>query len=56
LRGALRSEYGLTTTLFDFHPAEALAIAAVLALGALAALYPAWRAYRSDVAANLRKG
>lgn len=56
LRSSLRSEYGLTTTLFDVHPAEALAIIAVLALGALAALYPAWRAYRSDVAANLRRG
>lgn len=56
LRGTLRSEYGLATTLFDFHPAEAGAIAAVLALGVLAAVYPAWRAYRSDVAANLRRG
>lgn len=55
LRARMRRDYGIDTDLFAFHPVEALAIAAVFAVGLLAALYPAVRAYRSDVAKSLRR-
>lgn len=56
IRGTLRSDYGLDTSLLDFHSSEGLAIAGIFVVGLFAALYPAVRAYRSDVATNLRRG
>ena len=39
-----------------FHPAEVWVLAAALGVGLMAALLPAWRAYRTDVAGTLSRG
>lgn len=53
---AMAQAQGLRLTGAQFLPAEALLALAALAVGVLAALLPAWRAYRSDVAATLAEG
>lgn len=40
---------------FAFHPGELVIVAAVLGIGLLAALIPAWRVFRSDLAATLAR-
>jgi putative ABC transport system permease protein len=37
-------------------PEEFIVLALAVAVGALAALIPAWRAYRTDIAATLAQG
>lgn len=53
---AMSQAQGLRLTGARFLPDEALLALAALAVGVLAALLPAWRAYRSDVAATLAEG
>jgi ABC-type lipoprotein release transport system permease subunit len=43
----------LAAAAWTFHPEEALVLGIALAAGILAALWPAWQAYRLDVAATL---
>lgn len=52
-RGELRTRFGVQLGVLQFTPSEAWGLAAVFAIGLLAALLPAWQAYRSDVASNL---
>lgn len=49
----LRAQVGVVINPFAFHPVFIWAPAAMIALGALAGLVPAWKAYQTDVAANL---
>jgi putative ABC transport system permease protein len=49
----LRSQVGVVIDLFAFHPVLLWAPACMIALGALAGIVPAFKAYRTDVAANL---
>lgn len=49
----LRAETGVALDPFELHPALFLAPAGLVALGALAGLVPAIKAYRTDVATNL---
>lgn len=49
----LRAQVGVAINPFAFHPVFVWAPAAMIGLGALAGLVPAWKAYRTDVAANL---
>ena len=49
----VRAETGVVIDIFAWDPVLALAPLLIIALGALAGLVPAWKAYRTDVAANL---
>lgn len=49
----VRTQTGVVLDVFAFHPALALAPAAMIALGALAGIVPAVKAYRTPVAENL---
>jgi putative ABC transport system permease protein len=49
----VRQKTGVVLDPFAFHPALWIVPAAVTALGALAGAWPAWRAYRTEVAENL---
>jgi putative ABC transport system permease protein len=49
----LRAQVGVVLDIFAFHPVLLCAPAAMIALGALAGIVPAYKAYRTDVAANL---
>ena len=53
LRERVFLTFGLKMELFRFTPAELAALAGVCAIGLLAAVLPAWQAYRGDVAGNL---
>ena len=50
----VESSAGFRPSAFDLVPAEGLVVLAVVTAGALAGLWPAWKAYATDVAANLR--
>ena len=52
--GRVEEAAGFVPEAFVFLPIEALVAAIVVAGGALAGLVPAWKAYRTDVAQNLR--
>ncbi|MCE7872815.1 ABC transporter permease [bacterium CPR1] len=49
----VRSQTGVVLEVLAFHPVLVLAPLGVTALGTLAGLLPAWKAYRTDVASNL---
>ena len=49
----LRSRVGVVIDVFAFHPVLIWAPIAMIALGAAAGIVPAFKAYRTDVAANL---
>ena len=49
----VRSQTGVAMETLQFHPVLILAPVAITALGALCGLVPAFKAYRTDVAANL---
>lgn len=49
----VRRETGVALDPFALHPVLCSAPVAIVALGALAGLVPAWKAYRTDVAENL---
>jgi len=49
----IRNQTGIVLNPFAWDPVLLWAPAALVALGALAGLVPAWRAYRTDVASNL---
>ncbi|GMU57806.1 MAG: hypothetical protein AMXMBFR33_69520 [Candidatus Xenobia bacterium] len=49
----VRGQTGVVLGILDFHPVLVLAPLGVTALGTLAGLLPAWKAYRTDVASNL---
>ena len=46
----------LSAAALHFLPEEWLVVAVALTAGIIAALWPAWRAYRLDVAATLAEG
>jgi putative ABC transport system permease protein len=50
----LEGRFGLETRLFQFSPGELAALAAMFGLSLLAAIMPAWHAYRRDVAIALK--
>lgn len=50
----IRAQTGLVLDLTRFHPVWAYVPPAITALGAVAGLLPAWRAYRTDVLTNLQ--
>lgn len=52
--GRVEEAAGFVPQAFVFLPIEAMVAAIVVAGGALAGLVPAWKAYRTDVAQNLR--
>lgn len=52
--GRVEEAAGFVPEAFVFLPVEAVVAAIVVAGGALAGLVPAWKAYRTDVAQNLR--
>ena len=56
LGGALRQAQQVAVTGWIFLPQELWLAALALAVGILAALVPAWRAYRTDIAATLAAG
>lgn len=49
----VRAQTGVVVEIFRFHPVLVLAPVGMTALGALCGLVPAFKAYRTDVAANL---
>ena len=49
----IRAQTGVVIDPLTLHPVLALAPAGMIALGALAGIVPAWKAYRTDVAENL---
>jgi len=49
----IRAQTGVVIDPWALHPVLALAPAGMIALGALAGVVPAWKAYRTDVAENL---
>jgi putative ABC transport system permease protein len=49
----LRAQVGVVLDIWEFHPILVAAPAAMIALGALAGIIPAIKAYRTDVADNL---
>jgi putative ABC transport system permease protein len=49
----VRAQTGVVLDVMSFHPVLILAPLAMTAMGALAGLFPAWKAYQSDVASNL---
>lgn len=51
--GAIAARAGVHVSAWDFHPEELLVLAAVVALGGLAGVVPAIRAYRTDIADGL---
>ncbi len=53
---ALKSARQIEITGLVWLPEELLLLAAALAVGAVAALLPAWRAYRTDIAGTLARG
>jgi putative ABC transport system permease protein len=53
---ALRAAQQVSVTGLTWVPGETWLIAAALAVGILAALLPAWRAYRTDIAHTLARG
>lgn len=55
-RSDLEGRFGIVISAFQFTPAELIALASVVAFGLLAAILPAWQAYRCDVASNLGRG
>ena len=52
--GRVESAAGFRPSAFDVVPAEGLVLLLVVVAGALAGLWPAWKAYATDVAENLR--
>jgi len=52
--GRVESAAGFRPSAFDVVPAEGLVVLLVVLAGALAGLLPAWKAYATDVAENLR--
>ena len=52
-RAIIRSQTGVVLDVLAWHPALWLTPLALVALGALAGLVPAWKAYRTDVADHL---
>lgn len=52
----VRAQTGVVIDALHLHTALAVTPAAVIALGALAGLWPAWNAYRTEVAAHLSPG
>jgi len=53
LRGWVASIAGLSLDPWGVRPEELLLVGAVVAIGAVAGVIPAWKAYRTDVASNL---
>ncbi len=51
--GVMRAQTGVVIDPFKFNPVMLWAPLALIALGALAGLVPAWKGYRTDVAGNL---
>jgi putative ABC transport system permease protein len=49
----VRAQTGVVVDVFRFHPVQIIAPLGMTALGALCGLVPAFKAYRTDVAANL---
>ena len=49
----VRTQTGVVLQVLSFHPVLVLAPLGMLLMGCLAGLVPAWKAYQSDVAANL---
>jgi putative ABC transport system permease protein len=49
----LRAETGVVLDPWAWHPVLLVAPTAIIALGAMAGVIPAWKAYRTDVAENL---
>lgn len=49
----IRAQTGVVLDPLAWHPVLALAPLGLIALSALAGIVPAWKAYRTDVAANL---
>lgn len=49
----IRAQTGVVLDPLAWHPVLALAPLGLIALSTLAGLVPAWKAYRTDVAANL---
>lgn len=49
----IRKQTGVTLEVFTFHPVFVWGPASMITLGALAGLFPAWKAYRTPVAENL---
>jgi putative ABC transport system permease protein len=56
LAGALAQAKQAQLTGWTWHPDELWLLVFALAVGVAAALLPAWRAYRTDVAAILAEG
>jgi putative ABC transport system permease protein len=52
-RAVIRAQTGVVLDVLAWHPALWMTPVALLALGALAGLVPAWKAYRTDVADHL---
>jgi putative ABC transport system permease protein len=53
---ALKSAQQIAVTGFTWVPGELWLIAGALGVGIVAALLPAWRAYRTDIAHTLARG
>lgn len=51
--GAISARSGVPISAFAFHPEEAMVVAGVLVLGAVAGILPALKAYRTDIADGL---
>ena len=49
----IRAQTGVVLDPLAWHPVLVLAPLGLIALSALAGIVPAWKAYRTDVAANL---
>ena len=49
----IREQAGVWIEVFHFHPSMVVVPVAMLAVGVVAGLLPAWRAYRTDVATTL---
>jgi putative ABC transport system permease protein len=49
----VRAQTGVVVSVFEFHPVLVVAPLGMTALGAVCGLVPAFKAYRTDVAANL---
>jgi len=56
LGNVLRQAQQIALTGWTWHPAELWIVALALGVGVLAALLPAWRAYRTDIARILARG
>jgi putative ABC transport system permease protein len=53
---ALRQAQQVAITGWTWHPGEVWIVLLALAVGVIAALLPAWRAYRTDIAGTLARG